>query len=149
MLASCHTPEQLSKIHIAATKHGQSRVRRRLSLVTTTVSSRKYRYQKAKLVHADFSEYNILLHDGELVVIDVSQAVEHAHPHALEFLRMDISNVNDFFGRKVCCVASPPFVVRLSTTFSKPLSLHFDFNLSTHTHTHTHKYLQQARYSHK
>jgi serine/threonine-protein kinase RIO1 len=52
-------------------------------------------------VHADFSEYNILLHEGELVVIDVSQAVEHAHPHALEFLRMDINNVNDFFGRKV------------------------------------------------
>eukprot|EP00038_Savillea_parva_P000769 m.98541 g.98541 ORF g.98541 m.98541 type:complete len:646 (-) comp10265_c0_seq2:76-2013(-) len=57
-------------------------------------------YQKAKLVHGDFSEYNILYYEGELVVIDVSQAVEHAHPHALEFLRTDITNVNDFFGRK-------------------------------------------------
>jgi RIO kinase 1 len=57
-------------------------------------------YQKAKLVHGDFSEYNILYYEGDLVVIDVSQAVEHAHPHALEFLRMDITNINDFFGRK-------------------------------------------------
>eukprot|EP00039_Didymoeca_costata_P011803 m.166885 g.166885 ORF g.166885 m.166885 type:complete len:570 (+) comp15296_c2_seq2:149-1858(+) len=54
-------------------------------------------YQKAKLVHGDFSEYNLLYHEGSLVVIDVSQAVEHAHPHALEFLRKDIANTNDFF----------------------------------------------------
>merc|ERR1712216_479056 len=40
-------------------------------------------YQKAKLVHGDFSEYNLLYYQGEIVVIDVSQAVEHAHPHAL------------------------------------------------------------------
>lgn len=64
-------------------------------------------YQKAKLVHGDFSEYNILYHNGELVVIDVSQSVEHAHPHALEFLRKDITNVSDFFARKQvrerCC----------------------------------------------
>ena len=30
-------------------------------------------YQKAKLVHADLSEYNILYHDGQLYIIDVSQ----------------------------------------------------------------------------
>ena len=33
-------------------------------------------------------------------MIDVSQSVEHAHPHALEFLRKDISNINDFFEKK-------------------------------------------------
>ena len=34
------------------------------------------------------------------MVIDVSQAVEHAHPHALEFLRQDCTNVTDFFSKK-------------------------------------------------
>lgn len=33
-------------------------------------------------------------HDGDAYIIDVSQSVEHDHPHALEFLRKDCSNVN-------------------------------------------------------
>ncbi|KAK3399516.1 putative extragenic suppressor of the bimD6 mutation [Sordaria brevicollis] len=57
-------------------------------------------YQVCRLVHADLSEYNILYHKGRLFIIDVSQSVEHDHPHSLEFLRMDIKNVGDFFRRK-------------------------------------------------
>ncbi|MBN3308036.1 RIOK1 kinase, partial [Amia calva] len=54
-------------------------------------------YQDARLVHADLSEFNMLYHSGDAYIIDVSQSVEHDHPHALEFLRKDCSNVNDFF----------------------------------------------------
>ncbi|KAM6282912.1 serine/threonine-protein kinase RIO1 isoform 2-T2 [Porphyrio hochstetteri] len=54
-------------------------------------------YQDARLVHADLSEFNMLYHSGDAYIIDVSQAVEHDHPHALEFLRKDCANVNDFF----------------------------------------------------
>ncbi|CAK9802518.1 Serine/threonine-protein kinase RIO1 [Anthophora quadrimaculata] len=54
-------------------------------------------YNKCKLVHADLSEYNILYHDGSLIMIDVSQAVEHDHPMALEFLRKDCTNITEFF----------------------------------------------------
>lgn len=54
-------------------------------------------YKKCKLVHADLSEFNILYHKGKLVIIDVSQSVEHDHPHALEFLRKDCTNVSHFF----------------------------------------------------
>jgi len=57
-------------------------------------------YQTCRLVHADLSEYNILYHQDKLWIIDVSQSVEHDHPRSLEFLRMDIKNVSDFFGRK-------------------------------------------------
>lgn len=61
-------------------------------------------YWNCKLVHADLSEFNILFHKGKLCFIDVSQSVEHDHPHALEFLRKDCTNVNEFFRKK--CVAT-------------------------------------------
>lgn len=54
-------------------------------------------YNKCKLVHADLSEYNMLYHDGSIVIIDVSQSVEHDHPMALEFLRKDCTNITEFF----------------------------------------------------
>ncbi|XP_046411883.1 serine/threonine-protein kinase RIO1 [Neodiprion fabricii] len=54
-------------------------------------------YNKCKLVHADLSEFNLLYHKGEIVVIDVSQSVEHDHPHAYEFLRKDCTNITEFF----------------------------------------------------
>ncbi|KAL1900808.1 Serine/threonine-protein kinase rio1 [Ceratocystis pirilliformis] len=57
-------------------------------------------YQVCRLVHADLSEYNILYNKSKLYIIDVSQSVEPDHPHSLEFLRMDIKNVGDFFRRK-------------------------------------------------
>lgn len=57
-------------------------------------------YQVCKLVHADLSEYNILYHNKRLYMIDVSQSVEHDHPRSLEFLRMDIKNVGDYFRRQ-------------------------------------------------
>jgi RIO kinase 1 len=56
-------------------------------------------FQVCRLVHGDLSEYNILHFRNALYVIDVSQSVEHDHPQALEFLKRDLVNVNDFFGR--------------------------------------------------
>ncbi|MCJ1385503.1 protein kinase rio1 [Xylographa soralifera] len=56
-------------------------------------------YQTCHLVHADLSEYNVLYHQDKLWIIDVSQSVEHDHPRSLEFLRMDVKNVTDFFRR--------------------------------------------------
>lgn len=57
-------------------------------------------YKVCRLVHADLSEYNSIVHKDKLYIIDVSQSVEPEHPMALDFLRMDIKNVNDFFSRK-------------------------------------------------
>jgi RIO kinase 1 len=56
-------------------------------------------YHQCRLVHADLSEYNILYHQKQLFIIDVSQSVEHDHPHAMEFLRSDCANVTRFFVR--------------------------------------------------
>lgn len=39
-------------------------------------------------------------HSRKLYIIDVSQSVEHDHPHASEFLRKDLANVTDYFAKK-------------------------------------------------
>ncbi|KAK2555338.1 Serine/threonine-protein kinase RIO1 [Acropora cervicornis] len=61
-------------------------------------------YWKCRLVHADLSEFNLLYEGDKLYVIDVSQSVEHDHPHALEFLRKDCTNVTEFFKKNGVCV---------------------------------------------
>ena len=58
-------------------------------------------FVKCKLIHADLSEFNLLLDSkNQLYIIDVSQSVEQAHPNALEFLRMDCRNVTDYFAKR-------------------------------------------------
>ncbi|KAJ8935012.1 hypothetical protein NQ318_020658 [Aromia moschata] len=57
-------------------------------------------YNNCKLVHADLSEFNMLYHNNKIYIIDVSQSVEHDHPHALEFLRKDCTNITEYFKKK-------------------------------------------------
>ena len=57
----------------------------------------RHLYHRCKLVHGDLSEYNLLWHRNQVYVIDVSQSVETDHPSALDFLRSDVANVNDYF----------------------------------------------------
>jgi len=56
-------------------------------------------YQKAKIVHGDLSEYNIMMWKGKPVVFDVSQSVSIQHPLADFMLHRDLANVNRFFSR--------------------------------------------------
>jgi len=56
-------------------------------------------YQEARLVHGDLSEYNILVSNDELVIIDVGQAVMYNHPLAKELLVHDIKNIARYFIR--------------------------------------------------
>lgn len=50
-------------------------------------------WQKAKMVHGDFSPYNIMWHDDRPVVIDVGQAVVQSHPKSQEFLVRDVTRL--------------------------------------------------------
>jgi RIO kinase 1 len=61
-------------------------------------------YQECRLVHADFSEYNILYHDGRAHVIDVSQSVDLDHPRCLDFLREDLLHLGQFFSKHAVAV---------------------------------------------
>ena len=56
-------------------------------------------YNKADLVHADFSEFNVL-YDGEPVVIDMGQSVTLEHPMASQFLARDVTNIARYFEKK-------------------------------------------------
>lgn len=50
-------------------------------------------WQKANLVHGDFSPYNIMWHGDKPVVIDVGQAVIQSHPKSQEFLVRDVTRL--------------------------------------------------------
>jgi RIO kinase 1 len=63
----------------------------------TLVEYVKRAYQKAELVHGDLSEYNVLMRDGEPVVIDCGQALLTEHPNAIDFLKRDVENLNRYF----------------------------------------------------
>lgn len=64
-------------------------------------------YQKAKLVHGDFSEYNIFKTQNGLVVFDLGSAVDLRHPNAQEFLKRDINNITRFFKKRGISVEDP------------------------------------------
>ncbi len=57
-------------------------------------------YQKARLVHGDLSEFNILYHNQKPIIIDISQAVDIQHPKAEIYLVRDIKNIFNYFGKK-------------------------------------------------
>lgn len=56
-------------------------------------------YTKAKLVHADLSEYNILVDVNKMepVIIDMGQSVTTEHFHAEKYLQRDVKNIARFF----------------------------------------------------
>lgn len=58
-------------------------------------------YLKGGLVHADLSEYNIMMWKGKPVIFDVAQSVLVKHPMADKFLRRDLENLHKYFKRKV------------------------------------------------
>ena len=58
-------------------------------------------YLKAHVIHADLSEYNIILKpDGHILIIDWPQYVMTDHANAEELLERDLKNVLTFFNRK-------------------------------------------------
>ncbi|MGB9713872.1 MAG: serine/threonine-protein kinase RIO2 [Candidatus Bathyarchaeales archaeon] len=58
-------------------------------------------YLKAGVIHADLSEYNIILKpDMHVLIIDWPQYVTREHPNAQQLLMRDVKNVLQFFERK-------------------------------------------------
>jgi len=59
----------------------------------------KILYSKANLIHADLSEYNIMVQNESPVFIDLAQGVLSSHPLADVFLKRDIKNTLHFFSK--------------------------------------------------
>ena len=70
------------------------------------------------IVHADLSEFNIIIADAGPKLIDWPQAVDVAHPHSQELLERDLSNVLRFFERKYKIIM--PLEKALRLVKSKP-----------------------------
>lgn len=64
-------------------------------------------YKKAKLVHGDYSEYNIFKTEKGLVLFDLGSAVDRRHPNTREFLKRDINNISRFFSKRGITVDDP------------------------------------------
>ncbi|MEM2970759.1 MAG: serine/threonine-protein kinase RIO2 [Candidatus Bathyarchaeia archaeon] len=65
------------------------------------LSNVKKAYVKAGIIHADLSEFNILLKpDRHILIIDWPQYVTCKHPNAEQLLKRDVQNVIGFFNRK-------------------------------------------------
>ncbi|TYT63731.1 serine/threonine-protein kinase Rio1 [Natrialba swarupiae] len=58
------------------------------------------RLYSAGIIHGDLSEYNVVFDEGQLVIIDVGQAVTVHHPNSRDFLERDCENVASFFSRQ-------------------------------------------------
>ncbi|CAF1527921.1 unnamed protein product [Adineta steineri] len=79
-------------------------------------------YHECKLIHADFSEYNLLWLDNIVYVIDVAQSVEPHHPNAYTFLLRDCTNVSTYFSRRTL----NDYVLSPEETFNHVTGLGFE-----------------------
>ena len=68
--------------------------------VLDTILADMGKLYRANLVHADVSEFNILMYNGMPHMIDFGQAVSIRHPNAPEFLKRDVTNITKYFTRK-------------------------------------------------
>jgi RIO kinase 1 len=57
-------------------------------------------WKKARLVHGDLSEFNIMLWNGKTVIFDVSQSVTIDSRISPKLLERDVSNLNKFFAKR-------------------------------------------------
>jgi len=65
------------------------------------LSNVKKAYVEAGIIHADLSEFNILLKpDMHILIIDWPQWVTRKHPNAEQLLERDVQNIVRFFQRK-------------------------------------------------
>jgi RIO kinase 1 len=69
---------------------------------------------RAQVAHGDLSPYNILVHDGRLVLIDLPQIVDVvANPQGADFIGRDVRNVANWFTARGLSVDADDLVERL------------------------------------
>jgi len=70
-------------------------------------------YQKAKMIHGDLGEFNIVLDDkSNILIIDWLQWVPTDHPNANSLIERDIGNVCNFFKKKFNIESNPLAIIQ-------------------------------------
>ena len=70
-------------------------------------------YQKAKMIHGDLGEFNIVLDDkSNILIIDWLQWVPTDHPNANSLIERDIGNVCNFFKKKFNIESNPSAIIQ-------------------------------------
>jgi RIO kinase 1 len=65
-----------------------------------TFESIRTLWKGARLVHADFSEFNVFKSGEDRVLFDMGSAVLSSHPQAEEYLKRDVANMVRFFRKR-------------------------------------------------
>ncbi len=91
--------EFIGKNGVSAPLMREARLRDPKRVYRQLLTYLKRLYRKGGLVHADLSEYNIMIRRGKPVIFDVSQAVPVEHPMADQFLKRDLENLYRYFKR--------------------------------------------------
>jgi len=68
---------------------------------TEIMENVKKAYQEASIVHADLSEFNVIIKpDFDILIIDWPQWVPKSHLRSSEYLKRDVTNLVRFFNRR-------------------------------------------------
>jgi RIO kinase 1 len=86
----------------AAPRLAQSRAEPRdLRPLLDQIVEAMHLFARAGFVHGDLSPYNLLVHDGRIVVIDLPQIVDAiSNPNGIGLLHRDCVNIADWFTRR-------------------------------------------------
>jgi RIO kinase 2 len=85
-----------------------SNVKNPVKIFNKIIKQVKIIYQKAKMIHGDLGEFNIVVdHKDNILIIDWLQWVPSDHPNANLLLERDIGNVCNFFKKKYDVESNP------------------------------------------
>ncbi len=88
--------EKLNGVELANTRLEDAQVSGILDLILRELAAA---YERG-FVHADISEYNVVVAEDGVTIFDWPQAVAIDHTNADEFLERDVSNIIGYFARK-------------------------------------------------
>jgi RIO kinase 2 len=77
------------------------RIHQSEKILKTILQNVRKTYLKAGIIHADLSEYNVILRrDKRILIIDWPQYVTLEHPNSSELLKRDVQNILQHFKRR-------------------------------------------------
>ena len=90
-----------------------SNIKNPVKVFNKIIKQVKIIYQKAKMIHGDLGEFNIVVdHKDNILIIDWLQWVPSDHPNANSLLERDIRNVCNFFKKKYDVESNPLDIIQ-------------------------------------